>query len=182
MKHKSLPTLNQKNAKAIGRVISIVPHDKSIDAINTFIGNLMDKYAISFENVVSLLQKKRAESDALSIPVELFQERRLGVLEVLVKYLKEEKNLRYKEIALLLNRDERTIWVSYANSSHKRKARFVLKESSYMIPISVFSNRNLAPLQALVTHLKKKCDLTYHEIGVLLNRDDRIIWATYNRA
>ena len=181
MKSKALLNLNQKE-EAQGRVISIVPHDKSIDAINTFIDSLMDKYDISFEDVVSLLQKKRAESEMNSIPVELFQERRLGILEIAVKILKEEKNLRYSEIARILNRDERTVWVSYAHALQKRKARFVPKESMYLIPVSIFSDRKLAPLQAVVQHLKDKYHLSYHEIGVLLHRDDRIIWATYNRA
>ena len=31
-------------------------------------------------------------------------------------------------------------------------------------------------------YLKDKLNLTYHEIAVLLNRDDRTIWTCYNIA
>ena len=41
-----------------------------------------------------------------SIPLNLFSERKLGVLEVIVKYLKENNDLSYCEIAKLLNRDD----------------------------------------------------------------------------
>ena len=37
-------------------------------------------------------------------------------------------------------------------------------------------------LESTVVFLKDKCKLSYHEIAVLLNRDDRTIWTSYNKA
>jgi len=50
------------------------------------------------------------------------------------------------------------------------------------VPITVFSNRNLGVLESLVEHLKDKEDLTYHQIALILKRDDRTIWTAYQQA
>ena len=43
------------------------------------------------------------------IPVRLFADRRLSVLEHVVAHLRS-RNLRLKDIAALIERDERTVW------------------------------------------------------------------------
>ena len=53
---------------------------------------------------------------------------------------------------------------------------------SISIPISVIGDRSVATLEAVVEYLKDTLDLSYHEIAVLLNRDDRTIWTSYKRA
>jgi hypothetical protein len=50
------------------------------------------------------------------------------------------------------------------------------------IPITAFSNGKLSSLEIIVKYLKENFGKTYHEIGVLLNRDDRTIWSTYNNS
>ncbi len=47
------------------------------------------------------------------IPVSLFSKRTKSVLEILVIYLKEEKNQSFNEISKLLNKDYQTIYTSY---------------------------------------------------------------------
>ena len=56
------------------------------------------------------------------------------------------------------------------------------KEKEILIPSTVFLDRSLSVLEAMVEYLKEKRGLTYHEIAVFLNRDDRTIWTCYNRA
>jgi hypothetical protein len=65
--------------------------------------------------------------------------------------------------------------------------RGYFKESSsttrqISFPSKIFKDRSLSVLEALTEYLKDSRSLTYHEIAVLLNRDDRTIWACYNRA
>ena len=50
------------------------------------------------------------------------------------------------------------------------------------IPCNVLRDRTLKVLEVLVEHLKDKENMTYREIGELLNRDERTIWTVYNRA
>ncbi len=57
----------------------------------------------------------------LEVPLRILQDRTVAVLEAIVEYLKEEKELRYSEIAKLLNRDQRTIWTVYSRVKKKRK-------------------------------------------------------------
>ncbi len=60
---------------------------------------------------------------SIVIPSSIFRDRKLSVLEAMTEYFKEKKDLRYSEIALLLNRDERTIWTSYKRAKEKRKKK-----------------------------------------------------------
>lgn len=49
------------------------------------------------------------------------------------------------------------------------------------VPVSIFATR-LSPAEALVKHLKEQEKLNYASIARLLNRDQRGIWCTYQRA
>jgi len=59
-------------------------------------------------------------SSKYSIPVSIFQDTRLSVLEAIVVYLKDEVSLSNHQIAVLLKRDDRTIWTVYHNTKHKK--------------------------------------------------------------
>lgn len=53
--------------------------------------------------------------------------------------------------------------------------------SELKIPSTIFLDRDVSILEAVVEYLKDKSGLTYHEIAILLERDDRTIWTSYNR-
>ena len=53
------------------------------------------------------------------IPISALTNRRLGVLESVVKFLKENYELNYSEIGRLLGRDPRTIWTAYRRGREK---------------------------------------------------------------
>ena len=57
----------------------------------------------------------------MPIPSFIFKDRRLSVLEAIVEYLKDEKKLTFHQIAVILNRDDRTIWTCYSRAKKKRK-------------------------------------------------------------
>ena len=56
----------------------------------------------------------------MQIPSLVLRDRRISVLEAIVEYLKDEKKLTYHEIAVMLNRDDRTIWTCYNRAKSKR--------------------------------------------------------------
>ena len=64
--------------------------------------------------------KLNAKESKFPIPISIFTNRKLSVLESIAGYLKDNFNLRYSEIAALLNRDERNIWTVY-NRYKKKK-------------------------------------------------------------
>ena len=128
-----------------------------------------------------MIEKKESE---ILIPISIFVDRSLSVLEVIVEYLKENLHLTYHQIALLTNRDDRTIWTVYNRSQKKRqkKHRQLMQETDVFIPLNVLLDRSLSVLEAIVEYLKEQNHLSYHHIAVLTNRDDRTIWTVYNRA
>ena len=50
-----------------------------------------------------------SERGVVLIPSSIFQDRNVSVLEAISRYMKEDLALSYHEIAILLNRDDRTI-------------------------------------------------------------------------
>ncbi|MFH1849613.1 MAG: hypothetical protein ABH879_05490 [archaeon] len=51
------------------------------------------------------------------------RDRNVSVLEAISEYLKDSLGLCYHEIAVLLNRDDRTIWTCYSRAKKKRDAQ-----------------------------------------------------------
>ena len=54
--------------------------------------------------------------------------------------------------------------------------------SNMWIPSNVLRDNSISVLEAIVEFLKEKKGLTYHQIGELINRDERNVWTVYNRA
>jgi len=55
----------------------------------------------------------------IKIPVEAIKNKRRGVQENIVVYLKEKLGMSYHEIAAALHRDDRTIWTAYHRARKK---------------------------------------------------------------
>jgi predicted transcriptional regulator len=64
----------------------------------------------------------------VDIPSFVFKDRTLSVLEVMVEYLRDNKKMRFHEIALIINRDDRTVWTVYRRAKLKRKG--IIKRSN----------------------------------------------------
>jgi len=117
------------------------------------------------------------------IPIDIFNNYSLSSLGTVTKYMREELNCRFRDIALLLNRSQKTVWGAYEDSRKKMDSRFVLdKEIHLLVPSSVFRDRSVSFLEALTEYLKDNLSLRYCQIASLLNRDPRTIWTVYYRA
>lgn len=78
-----------------------------------------------------------------------------------------------------------------AKSSTKKKklqeitpnSEEIISSHSYLtIPTDIFRRYPLAVLESIVIYLKDERNLNFHEIGVLLGRDERNMWTVYHRA
>jgi hypothetical protein len=121
-----------------------------------------------------------SEKQEFFIPVSIFN-KQLSSLEAISKYLIENKGLSLKQISSLLNRSNRNIWNSYNSSKKKFPHKLVVKESQ-LIPCSVLRDLRHTLLENIVSYLKGSFNLSYHQIAVMLYRDDRTIWTVYKRA
>ena len=132
--------------------------------------------------LVNKLLKVKAEEE-VSVPISVFKNEKLSSLETIVKYLRENLLLTFRQIAELTNRNQIALAVTYRNARKKLEAKFVIQEiSPYHIPVSILKDRNISVLENIAAYLKDTFGLTYHKIAVLLNRDDRTIWTVYQRA
>jgi hypothetical protein len=68
------------------------------------------------------------------------------------------------------------------NKENKKSKKRIVNVKDIDIPTQIFLDRTLSGLEAISEHLHKNKGLTYHEIAVLLNRDDRTIWTSCHRA
>ena len=140
---------------------------------------------LSPEHIIQLVNKslKVVPKEEVKVPISVFKNDYLASLENIVKYLRENLLLSFKQIGSLTNRNEIALAVTYRNAKKKMEARFVVEEiSPYSIPVSILKDRNLSVLENIVSYLKDTFGLNYHSIAVLLNRDDRTIWTVYQRA
>jgi len=170
-------------SKDLGNEISIETllkeDDIAFDALKTLITRLKNKHNLTSDEIIDLLTNKKISKEI--IPVEIFNNKELSALEAIVKYLRENINYKLSYIASLINRDKRTIWATYNNSIKKRKRIFAITNTKYYIPILIFSNRKFAVLELISEYLHDHYSLTYSQIAVLMQRDPRTIWTSYNR-
>ena len=68
---------------------------------------------------MTTLPDEQQQERYVNIPTFIFKDRTLAALESLVVYLKDTQGLTYAQIAKLLNRDDRTIWTTYARAKKK---------------------------------------------------------------
>jgi hypothetical protein len=136
----------------------------------------------ALEVFIDVYKEERLKKESPQIQLSLFSHRKLGVLEIVVKYLKENLSLKYSRIAQLLNRDQRTIWATYNQAKEKEKDKFTVNEEKYSVPIIIFSDRKLGPLESVTVYLKDELKMSFHQISDLLNRNYSTIWLSYNHA
>jgi len=103
-----------------------------------------------------------------TIPVDAAVQEDLTVFESVTKYLHENRNKRFADIALILGRNQKTIWATYNRARHKRK-KAVTAKSTVLVPLSIFRDNNLSPLESIVKFLLEK-NMRGIDIARLLNK------------
>jgi hypothetical protein len=73
---------------------------------------------ITYRNSKSKYVELEISKDIL-IPLSIFYDRKLSILEHLVLYLREERSYSNKEIAMLLDKNESTIWTAHTRAKKK---------------------------------------------------------------
>jgi hypothetical protein len=154
---------------------------RDIDAINVFATNIMDKYEMTYDELIIKMSSLKSQTGVTIIPSSIFLDSSLGFMEAIAKYLKENMNLKLVKIAKLLNRSGRSVWITYYKAKKKHPSRLLIKEPNIWVPISVFQNPELGPLRSLSIYLKDKLNMDFIDIARLINRNNKSIWACYNR-
>lgn len=154
---------------------------QELDALSTLLDSFLLSSKLSFEELLHLLKEKHEKKTPLMIPSAIFRDGELGIMESVVKYLKEEFHLTYHQIAVLLKRDDRVVWATYNNALRKRKEKLQPMGKNAWLPLSIFSDGAKGPLEAIAVYLRDSASMSFKDIGILLNRDNRVIWTVYNK-
>jgi len=126
--------------------------------------------------VISFLTEQLKEN---ALPIFIFNSS-LSALEAISKYLKEEHNLSYIEISKLLNRSNKTIWITYQRAK-KKMPKKLRGKSNIFIPVEIFQNRKFSVLESLVSYLKQEQGISNKDIAKLINRNYRTVLTVYRR-
>ena len=65
---------------------------------------------------------KLPDSEKILVPVKIFSDRKLSILENISMYMKDRFNMSYHEIAIVLGKNDRTIWTVVNRGWRKIKA------------------------------------------------------------
>lgn len=148
-------------------------------------GSLFSSKDIDYNELKILYEKLKKHIEVIekqkrSIPLFVFSSKLSG-LETIVKYLKENLHLDFKEIGVLLGRSVKTVWQAYNFSNKKHPHPFTGHDFSLTIPVSIFKDRHLSVLEHIVVYLKNS-GMKFSEIARRLERDPRTVWTVYSRA
>jgi|SRR3989338_3741151 len=155
--------------------------EEELGALSTLLESFTRSANFSFEELLQALREKHEKKTPALIPSCIICHKTLGIMESVVKYLREEFRLTYSEIAKMLKRDDRVIWVTYHNALKKQKDPLLIQGSYSWIPLSIFAQPEKGPLESVVTYFHDHAGLSFNEIAKLLHRDNRVIWSVYHK-
>lgn len=161
--------------------------------INTKIPVFEEEVCISVNNKNDTDQKKSVKSflefegglnfQDVCVPINIFNNASLSGLECVTRYLKDNLGFRIKDISLLLNRNQKTVWGAYNDSKEKTKENFnTIDKNCLFVPTLIFVDRSLSFLESLVRYLRENLNMKYCKIANLIGKDDRTVWTVYYRA
>jgi len=153
------------------------PAEELLEAFLTY----LKTHGLGDAEVQSLLSAAKGRQQTL-IPVTLFANEELSALELITKYLKENRGLTFHAIALLLKRDDRTIWATYSRAGKKYSGVLAPAPSEFFVPAQYVADRSVAVLESIVAYLHDVRKLRLSEIARLLHRDQSTVWTVYKRA
>ena len=88
--------------------------------------------------------------------------------------------MKFCEIASILNRDQRTIWVTYNEAIKKLKDPFEKDKKGPFVPVEKFNTRKFAVLEILCNSLIEQ-GFPISEISNLLKKHRNTVWTAYSR-
>ena len=149
--------------------------DELISGISRALAVLESNYGIKPSRAISIAESRKD----VGIPVSIFNDK-LGALESIVKYMREDLLLSYAAIAKMLHRNEGPIGVTYRRTLKKMHGKLDTS-SDIMLQFSIFNNPNLSVLETICVSLLKQ-GKDWHEISRLMHRHDKTIWTVLDRA
>lgn len=144
--------------------------------IQAKIDQLVEEKLRQFSQEIKTIFEQPQEA---TLPLSIFKSES-STLEIIVKYLHEIERKSFADIAVLLQRDHRTIWHAYKRSKD-RKVQLLVDRSGVTIPVSLFAQRQFSPLEVLVSYLHDQQQRSFADIARLLLLSPKTVWTVYHR-
>jgi len=145
------------------------------------------KYHVSKKDILALadVKKKLAETNKdieNTIPTSILRTSKLSSLEAIVKFLRENRNMSYKNIGAALFRQHKTLAVTYNVAKLKNSAPFskTVEEDNIRIPFAAFDT-GLSILESICVYLKSRNN-SYIDVARIIGKDQRTVWTVCHRA
>lgn len=167
------PKKSERESNVLQKVVQ--EEQLTLERIRELIHLLRAKHGLSQQQLFQVLNDQET-----FIPLTIFT-KKLSILEAVVKYLKEEINLSYHQIGIVLQRNERNIWHTYQHAKKKFPASLQTSSSKFFLPLSLFQN-NLSMLENVAVYCKDTLQLKYRTAAQLIQRNERTVWTMYQRA
>lgn len=151
--------------------------DESVEALfESFLYYMKAERGLDATDIARL-----AEKGNVSVPITVFAFG-LSPSEALCKYLKENKGLPFRKIGVLLNRDERSAWTSYQRAQKKHPHQFQIADDVLLVPLSIFSDRDLSILEHVVSFTLAKTGMNIPALSRLLGKHPSALHTVAKRA
>ena len=137
----------------------------------------MQQQGFQLSDTIKLYQEAKGEG---YIPLSIFATK-LPPAEAVCKYLRENKQLSYREIAERLHRDSNSVWANYQRS-RKTKVIFPSRPERYIIPLSLFEDRMHSILEIVVSYVHDTYRLSNPQMAKLLHKSPNSIAVIAKRA
>lgn len=141
---------------------------------------LEKKYGISQKELLDIVAEKHGKDN--TFPLVILKAPKLSSLESIVKFLRENRKLSYNKIGELLDRNSKTLAVTY-NVARKKMPEVFAKDTDLdkrRIPFNIFQ-ADLSILECICVYLKSQ-NHSYAEIARMIDKDQRTIWTVCKRA
>ena len=114
------PSLFKVNLAPLETLVKfLIENNRSIKEVSILLNRSPKTIWQAYNSAKRKHPKSFVIKEEFPIPISIFSNRKLSILESLVSYLKDTQNLKFSQIAVLLNRDQRTIWTSYSRARKK---------------------------------------------------------------
>jgi len=137
---------------------------------------------LQLADLIKTFQETKGE---ISVPLSIFSTS-LPPAEALCSFLRENKKLSYKEIAVLIGRNEKSVWAvcrRTAENRQKGKKGFpALSRKEHLLPISIFQDRSYSILESVLSYLRTTYRLSNPQIAALLKKSPNSIAVLMKRA
>lgn len=164
------------NEKSREQVLVSYKFNKDVKQLRDIYNYIKSNYNINTLDMFNLIHQKE-----IFISTGIFN-KNLSALETIAKYLHENIQLDFNEIALLLNRNVKTVWQAYDFARKKMPEKLFAADAKYFFPVDIIAKRELSVLENIVLFLKKEYSLKLVKIAKLLQRDVKTIWTINKRA